>query len=120
MNTSAMRRRLLQGPRIVSSDPPDGAVGVAPGAAITIRFNKPVQLSNFTLYKLTPPIDPLVGKSTAYVGGDMTLVRITPTAPMAAGCDYKIYERVGIPIRDLQNKERRGCDVPFPFTWTVA
>jgi hypothetical protein len=120
MGASFMNRRIVQGPKMMASDPPDGATGVAPGAAITMRFNKPVHPWNFVLYKLTPPIDVNVGKATAYVGGDQTLVRVTPTAPMTASCQYKIYERVGFPITDTQNKERIHYGVPFPFTWTIA
>lgn len=120
MPSSFPNRRIIRGPKLMSSYPPDGAVGIAPGAVITMQFNKPVHPWNFTLYKLTPPIDVNVAKTTAYIGGDVTRISVTPTAPMAAGEQYKIYTRIGFPITDLQNKKRIAYGVAFPFTWTIA
>lgn len=110
MPSSFPNKRIIRGPKLMRSDPP--------GATILMQFNKPVQLANVTLQRCSIPVD--VGRIVTHPGGDPTKLLVTPTLPMAAGEDYRIYERVGFKILDTQNKERIDYGVPYPFRWTIT
>jgi hypothetical protein len=111
----SMRRRVIEGPHLMSSVPADGAAGVPTNTTVLLQFNKPMALTGFNLRK-TSGIPASIAVTVTNPGGDLTKVLITQDFPPLLA--HQTYELFDIGITDTQGKAIHPYGVPLPEFFT--
>jgi hypothetical protein len=104
-------------PTVASTNPVNGADGVATNATVSVTFNEAMDASTITAanLELRTGAGALVGRTVTYNAGPRTAT-VTPTAPLSTGTTYTTTVRTG--VRDAAGNPM-AADHQVSFT-TVA